>query len=636
MKVLGATLADLWRILDRRSRLLALGLVGMLFFSGILEMGGIFFLFGYISAISGAEADNPIAIVYRAFASDLEGRAFAIVAGLLFLFIFALKNASNLLTSFLLLRFSMKRYERTASVLFSGYLGSSLEVLHGKGVSGVIQIIRSTIQVFRNSFNAALAAVSEIAIITTVLLALLLFLHPLFVLIGGMLFGGGGYLFLTMTRSLSKRLGQRQQAEVLEMHHVMQESLRGLIDLRLADREGIMTERFSRIMGRLALVERRGDGLRSVPRAVNELLLATGIVLAAVFYAGRDGGVTAALPTLAVAGFAGLRLTAAVTRLTTALQKLRQGAVERRNLIAEIELIAPPLLGRETVHLDETVSAEDPGPVRKDPLRLQDRITVRDVTFTYSGADAPALRDVSMTIPKGSFIGLCGASGGGKSTLALVVMGLIHPQAGTVCCDERDIRGNLRSWHRNFGYVSQQAYVAPRNLRENVAFSLEPHEIDDARVWRALETARLVDLVGELPSGLHTNLGEDGIRLSGGQRQRICIARALYHDPEILVFDEATAALDTVTESEITKAILKFSGIKTVIAITHRLSTLTACDSIYLVKGGRIAAEGTFADLERRSEDFQRLLVSLKRRDEAGASARDSSTTSGSAGRNVG
>lgn len=612
MKILLNTLQDLWQLLDQKSRLVALGLVGMLFFSGILEMSGIAFLFGYISAISGVEANDPVAAFYRSFASDLNGRAFASVAGVMLLSVFALKNAANLLTSFLLLRFSMKRYERTTSVLFSGYLSSPLEIHREKGVVGEVQKIRSTIQVFRNSFNAALAAVSEIAIILTVLLALLIFLHPIFVIVGGVLFGGGGYFFLTLTRSFSKRLGQRQQDEQLEMNYVMQESLRGFVDLRLIGRESIMAKRFSKIMGRLALVERRGDALRSVPRAVNEMLLSLGIVLAAVYYAGQEGGVGAALPTLAIVGFAGLRLTAAVTRLTASLQKLRQGDLERRNLMDEIHAVVPSLLDRnaDSDQLFERLEASGAG--RKPPIALEDKIEVRSVTFSYKNAELPALSDVSMAIPRGAFVGLCGPSGGGKSTLALALMGFIHPEAGDVCCDGQNIQNNLRSWHRNFGYVSQQAYLTPRNLRENVAFSLEPHEIDDVQIWHALEMAQLKDLVLGWPEGLYTKLGEDGVRLSGGQRQRICVARALYHDPKILVFDEATAALDNVTESEVNQAIKRLSGEKTVISIAHRLTTLTACDRIYLLKEGRISAEGTFAQMERESEEFRKLLLRLQ------------------------
>ncbi|MDU8913925.1 ABC transporter ATP-binding protein [Aestuariicoccus sp. MJ-SS9] len=605
MTLLWDTLVDLWRLLDRREQRMAVGLVIMLFLSGVFEMGGILFLFGYIGALSGDDASNPAVVLYRTVAGDLDGRRFAAIAGLVLLVIFVLKNASGLLTSFMLRRFSMKRYERISTALFATYLGARFEIFQARGVSHALQTLRATTRVFRASFSMALAAISEIAIIATVIAALLLFLPLTFVVASGLLFGLGGLAFMVATRRVSDQLSDLEARQEREMAKVMQEGMRGIIDLRLAGREAAMAQRYGAVLSNLALADRRGESLRQLPRAVNELLLATGIVLAAVYFAGQLDGLAGAVSTLAVAGFAGLRLTAALSRLTAALQRIRQGSHERQILMEEIATVAPALLSGRS-HVRPTGPAE-----RKEALPFDRLLEARGLSFAYPDAEATALQNVSITIPKGAFIGLCGPSGGGKSTLALALMGLITPDRGKVLADGRDVREDLRAWYDQIGYVGQQGYIAPRNLRENVAFGLHPSEIDDTRVWQALEIAQIADMVRAMDAGLDTELGEDGTRLSGGQRQRISIARALYRDPELLVFDEATAALDNVTEAQVTGAIERISGTKTILAIAHRLSTLRACDTIHVVQEGCIVASGTFEELETHSPEFQRLLEGM-------------------------
>jgi ATP-binding cassette subfamily C protein len=187
-------------------------------------------------------------------------------------------------------------------------------------------------------------------------------------------------------------------------------------------------------------------------------------------------------------------------------------------------------------------------------------------------------------------------------------MGLLKPQSGRVICNDWDIFDHLRTWHANLGYVGQTPFISPRSVRENVAFGYDPDQVDDARVWSALEQAALADVVRGRADGLDAVLGEEGAFLSGGQRQRLSIARALYRDPEVLVFDEATAALDNATERELSQAINSMSGAKTLICIAHRLTTIRHCDIIHYFEDGRIAASGTYAELEANSAGFRKLL----------------------------
>ena len=198
------------------------------------------------------------------------------------------------------------------------------------------------------------------------------------------------------------------------------------------------------------------------------------------------------------------------------------------------------------------------------------------------------------TIKKGESIALIGKSGAGKTTLVDVILGLLQPQQGDIKVDSHSIYCNLRNWQNLVGYIPQSIFLIDDTLEKNIAFGVPQDAIDRPQLYQAIKAAQLEEVVENLPDGLQTIVGERGLLLSGGQRQRVGIARALYHEREILVLDEATAALDNETESLITKAITSLSGTKTMIIIAHRLTTVKHCDRIYLMEKGRIIKSGSY------------------------------------------
>jgi len=205
-------------------------------------------------------------------------------------------------------------------------------------------------------------------------------------------------------------------------------------------------------------------------------------------------------------------------------------------------------------------------------------------------------------------VGLVGASGSGKSTAIDLLLGLMAPQQGQLLVDGEPItEENVRAWQNSLGFVPQSIFLADSSIRENIAFGLPPEAVDEEKVNRAANMAHLDQLLAELPSGLDTRVGERGVQLSGGQRQRIGIARALYHDADVLILDEATSALDGITEKLIMDAIHDFSGKKTIIMIAHRLATVRQCDSIYLLEQGRVIDHGTYDELSSRNTIFRRM-----------------------------
>jgi len=368
-----------------------------------------------------------------------------------------------------------------------------------------------------------------------------------------------------------------------------------------------MVNRYAESASGFALADRRARALEMVPRALNEILLATGIVLAAVYFAATSGGLEGALPVLAVLGFAGLRITAAMSRLSENLQRIRECEPARHRLMETVREATPGLISREPGPAPQSYLGDDRPLPEGLPGRLTERITFDRVTFAYPETEEPALRDVALQIPRGTYIGVCGPSGSGKSTLALTLIGMLRPQSGRVLCDGWNVYDHVRTWHDNIAFVGQTPFIAPRSVRENVAFGYHRNDIDDARVWRALEVAALADIVRSRKDGLDAMLGEEGVTLSGGQRQRLSIARALYRDPEILVFDEATAALDNITEAEVSAAIGAVRGEKTVVVIAHRLATIRGCDEIHYMEDGRVLASGTYDGLEKHCPPFRQM-----------------------------
>ncbi len=214
-------------------------------------------------------------------------------------------------------------------------------------------------------------------------------------------------------------------------------------------------------------------------------------------------------------------------------------------------------------------------------------LILEDVSLAYPGG-AWILQGLNLAVNWGECVGIIGPSGSGKSTLFDVMIGLLPPASGSVSRRWCEISSNLDAWLSRIGYVPQSVYLSDESLRQNVAFGIPEEQINDRRVEQALKLARLDQFVSSLPLGAQTMVGEQGAAISGGQRQRIGIARALYHDPDVLLFDEATSALDGDTERLVVESIEALRGRKTIVVIAHRISTLAPCDRILTLSDGRL------------------------------------------------
>ena len=241
------------------------------------------------------------------------------------------------------------------------------------------------------------------------------------------------------------------------------------------------------------------------------------------------------------------------------------------------------------------------------PILFNHRIELNKVWFQYETGDGHAIKDISLNITKNSIVGFVGSSGAGKTTLVDLIIGVIKPKSGKILVDGYDIHENIAIWQRQIGYIPQTIYLADTTIKSNVAFGIPEKEIDEDKVWAALSLTQLENFVKNLPNGLETVVGERGVLISGGQRQRIGNARAIYHEPKILIMDEATAALDNETERAFMEGIDQLREKKTILLIAHRLSTVKNCDVIFFLKDGQLIDHGKFDELKETNIEFRKM-----------------------------
>jgi len=438
--------------------------------------------------------------------------------------------------------------------------------------------------------------------VTFVLLAsLLLFADPLVTVAAAVILGGAYLIVFVTVRPIIRRTSSKIVEANKQRFRITQEALSGIKQLKLGGRERDYVERYATPSRAAAECNATNAVLQQSPRFALEFLAFGGIIILTLLLIARYGGVEAGafatiVPLLGLYAFAGYRLLPALQGIYLASAQLRLGA-------APLNQIYEALHGSEAL---ERLPARPP-----EPMGMRETLEVNGVTFAYPGVDAarPSLQDISVTIAHGETMGIVGGTGAGKTTLTDILLGLLRPQSGEIRVDGVTLDdSNLRRWRASVGYVPQEIFLTDSTVSQNIALGLPPEEIDPAKVERAARMAQIHDfVVSSLPNGYDTLVGERGVRLSGGQRQRIGIARALYNDPDLLVFDEATSALDNLTERELMEEIGALSGAKTVIMIAHRLSTVRACDKIIVLDGGRIVGQGSYDELEAENETFRRL-----------------------------
>jgi len=468
-----------------------------------------------------------------------------------------------------------------AERLFARYLSADY-LFHARRQSASLiePMTRASDLAYELGAGSAVNVLAEVAVIAALALVLLVSAPPI-TLVTVAIVLALVLVPIVLTRRAWETIGESERTLFQQQLHLLQQSLGAIKDVTITGSQPFFEERFRRVKRDLGSTKQRRAWSASLARLGVEATLILAMLLVVFLVMRRDVPGANTISVLALFAYTGFRVVPSANRIMLNVGYLREAHPWIRNMdddMRRLRMPATPSFAHDRPQMQSTLSCED-------------------VSFGYEGGPPLALDKISFTIERGQSIGIVGPTGAGKSTLVDVLLGLLTPTAGRVLIDGEPLDGRERAWQRQIGYVSQNVYLLDDSLRRNIAFGIPDGAVDEAKLAAAVTQARLDEVVAALPSRLDTVVGENGIRLSGGQRQRIAIARALYHDPPVLFFDEATAALDNQTEREVTDAIATVHGTRTVIAIAHRLSTVKHCDRLIYLRDGRLAGIGTYQEL---------------------------------------
>jgi len=373
------------------------------------------------------------------------------------------------------------------------------------------------------------------------------------------------------------------------------EGLGGFKDVTVMNRKKMFFNKFKEYVNNLTEAEIFKGTAKASSKPIIEFASVFGMIFIAFAMIWQDRPISTVVPVLTLFGAATVRLMPAVNRVVNQLTGLRY-------YIHALSPVHADLTSMEEYYLETKESSNN-----NEKLKFNNSIIVKDLWYKYPNTEDFVLKDINIKVPKNSAIGFVGSTGAGKSTIVDVILGLLSPDKGKVIVDETDISENKRAWQNNVGYIPQFIYLSDDTIRHNIAFGIPEELISEKKINAAIEAAQLEDFIQDLPEGIDTVVGEEGVRLSGGQKQRIGIARALYDNPDVLIMDEATSSLDNVTERKVISAIEALKGERTIIMIAHRLTTVENCDVLYMMKDGKVIEKGTYDELLESSYDFQKM-----------------------------
>jgi ABC-type multidrug transport system fused ATPase/permease subunit len=594
------TYTRIWGLLAPRERHQAVLLLFLIIIMGFTQMAGVASVMPFISLAANPaaiEANSYLAAGYTILGfSDVQ--QYLLFFGLVVLAALLVAIAIKALTSYALTRFIEMRSYSLSRKLLAAYLHQPYDWFLNRHSADLGKTILSeSEQVIVGALSPALYLISE-GIVVLTLVALLIIVDPALAVTVTVVFAGSYTVIYVFLRNYLDRIGAERLSTNRERFKIVQETFASIKDVKVGGLEGGLLKHFDSPARRFAMTRATEVVANQMPRFAIEALAFGGLLAVVLYLLAKPGGLQHALPVLAAYAFAAYRLMPALQNFYAMLVALRFAGPALEALSWELNALAPEVSG----NLPEE---------RARPLGLSKCLRLERLTYAYPGSERPAIDGLNLEIPANTTVGLVGKTGSGKTTAVDIILGLLRPQQGCVRVDGTPITSdNLRAWQATIGYVPQYIYFADASVTANIAFGVPAEQVNHENVERAARIANIHDFVTqELPRGYETTVGERGVRLSGGQRQRIGIARALYHDPDLLVLDEATSALDNLTEQAVMEAVHNLGKRKTVIIIAHRLTTVRDCDTVLLLAGGHLVAQGPFDHLANHEDAFRAMIM---------------------------
>lgn len=569
---------NLQKILDKKQKRKVLLLLIMMIFCAGFEMTTVTLIIPLVSVIMNTEmiqTNTYLKYFYNLFGMHTENQ-FLILLVLTLCAAYIIKNLFMLLLYNLQANFVTKNQFKLSKELLENFMNRPYEYYLNASTGDIIRIIQWDVGNVFMLINNLLSFLSELFIFVALAVLLLIVDWGMTLGIASLL----GVIMVVTKLAFKKplvRAGEKTQKYSSIMNKWLLQSIEGIKEIKILHKEKKFIYQYELNGKKNAKVQKQNTILSQTPRLLIETVSMCGMlgIIAIILASGRH--IENMLPQIAAFGMAAVRLMPSANRMNTYLNAI---SFLEPSLITVCDNIA---------YVPERKSAKaiyNNGEIRKKDLSSE--IVLSHIQYAYPNAETNLFEDANMTIPAGKSVAVIGASGAGKTTIIDILLGLLEPQKGSVLFDGIDVTTDYNGWLSKIGYIPQSIFMLDDTIKGNIAFGLDDKDVDENRVWEVLEDAQLADHIRSLPDGIHTEIGEKGVRLSGGQRQRLGIARALYHNPDILVFDEATSALDNETEAAIMDSINRFQGKKTMVIIAHRLGTIKDCDYIYKVENGKI------------------------------------------------
>ena len=562
-------------------------------------MVGVASIVPFMAVISTPEMiheNSYLSIVFNLFNISDENE-FIILLGVAIIVLMLLSNSSQAFIAWKITYFTQNLLHRLQARLLEQYLAQPYGFYLNRNTSELGKnILNEVSAVINGVVHQALIGLTKIFIVIFIV-GLLLYIDPIVAITTTIVLLGSYLKIFRLVKNQLTRIGIKKTTAVFQTFKAANEAMSGIKEIKLRNSEKVFINRFIPPSKESADCAALASIISSLPRYLLEVIAYGGIIaITIIIISTNPGRSNEVIPMISLYAMAGYRLMPALQVIYGAVSNIKYN------------MPAFNILVNDFFKSTEQISKE----LEQEPIELNDKIEIRGISFSYQNSEYPVIKNLTLDIKHNTTVGLIGSTGAGKTTLIDIILGLLTPETGSLIVDGKEInQSNIPAWQKNIGYVPQTIYLTDDTVERNIAFAVEEEEIDRELVINAAELANLDKFILTLPDQYETSVGERGVRLSGGQRQRIGIARALYHNPIVLVFDEATSSLDGITEVAIMDAIHNLSHKKTIIMIAHRLSTVKECDVIHMMKDGEIVVSGTYQQLIAENEEFQQMAKTI-------------------------
>jgi len=570
----------------------------MMIIASLFELVGISLIPAFVISIAEPERILNLYILgdfLQSLGIDTT-KELALTGAIALIVVYITKNLYLTFYRYLKQKFVLNKKLYLQNRLFEAYMTAPYTFYLSKNSAELLRNVNGEVGKIITGTVLPFLEISLNTIMFTFIVAGLLYLEPLITVITVIMMGGGGYLFLRITQKKTEDSGRISRLASGDMNRMILQGLGGFKEARVLNRESLFLKQYDTFAKRGIGAAIYQTVVKSLPKPIIETLLITGILTVTLIMIFEGRSFNQIIPILTLFGVAAVKLMPIFNTFVQQLTSIRYSADAVYAVSDDLDLLEKEFMDYRKKILEGS-----------DRVNLEKEIVLENVSYKYPATDEYAVKNIDLTIPKGTAVAFVGASGAGKTTLVDLILGLLEPVNGRILADGMNISENPRGWMKNIGYIQQSNYLFDERIFRNIAFGIPDKEVDQKKLDSAIEAAQLGDLIKRLPRGLKTRVGERGVRLSGGQRQRVTIARALYNNPQILVMDEATSALDNITEKFVIEAIERLRGDRTIIMIAHRLTTVQNCDIIYLMEEGKIVAKGTYDELMESSHEFRRM-----------------------------